>query len=110
MHLAGAGLGDHRWTDEYKARSTTAGSKGTSLLSTLGRLERPPRVLVSGSAVGWYGDRGDEELTEASGPGRGFLADVVKDWEAATEAARDAGHPRRAPAVAAWCSARRAAR
>jgi uncharacterized protein (TIGR01777 family) len=92
VHLAGAGLGDHRWTDSYKREVHDSRSRGTALLcETLAKLEQPPRVLVSGSAVGWYGDRGDEELTEASGPGTGFLAGVVKDWEAATEAASEAG-------------------
>jgi uncharacterized protein (TIGR01777 family) len=92
VHLAGAGLGDHRWTDAYKREIHDSRARGTALLcETLAKLEHPPRVLVSGSAVGWYGDRGEEELTEASSPGRGFLASVVRDWEAATEAARDAG-------------------
>ena len=92
VHLAGAGIGDHRWSDAYKREVRDSRTRGTALLcETLAKLERPPRVLVSGSAVGWYGDRGDEELSEASGPGRGFLASVVKEWEAATEAASDAG-------------------
>jgi hypothetical protein len=88
VNLAGAGLGDHRWTDDYKREIHDSRVRGTELLcKALTELERPPRVLVSGSAVGYYGDRGDEELTEASRPGTGFLADVVKDWELATEAA-----------------------
>jgi uncharacterized protein (TIGR01777 family) len=92
VHLAGAGIGDHRWTAAYKREVHDSRARGTALLcEALAKLERPPRVLVSGSAVGLYGDRGDEELTEASGPGTGFLADVVKDWETATEAASDAG-------------------
>ena len=92
VHLAGAGIGDHRWSDADKREIHDSRTRGTTLLcETLAKLERPPRVLVSGSAVGWYGDRGDEELSEASAPGRGFLASVVKDWEAATEAASDAG-------------------
>jgi uncharacterized protein (TIGR01777 family) len=92
VHLAGAGLGDHRWTAAYRREIHDSRARGTSLLAeTIATLEHPPRVLVSASAVGWYGDRGDEELTEASGPGSGFLADVVKAWEAATEPARAAG-------------------
>ena len=92
VHLAGAGIGDHRWSESYKREVHDSRTRGTALLcETLAKLERPPRVLVSGSAVGWYGDRGDEQLSEASGPGTGFLAEVVKDWEAATEAASDAG-------------------
>jgi uncharacterized protein (TIGR01777 family) len=92
VHLAGAGLGDHRWTQAYRREIRDSRARGTALLcETLAKLDRPPRVMVSGSAVGWYGDRGDEALTEASGPGTGFLAGVVRDWEAATGAARDAG-------------------
>jgi len=92
VHLAGAGIGDHRWTDAYKREVSDSRVRATVLLcETLAKLDRPPRVLVSGSAVGLYGDRGDEELTEASGPGTGFLADLVTEWEAATEAASDAG-------------------
>jgi uncharacterized protein (TIGR01777 family) len=65
---------------------------GTGLLArTLAALRRPPRVLVSGSAVGYYGDRGDELLTEASGPGDDFAAQVCQAWEAATAPAEDAG-------------------
>ncbi len=61
------------------------------LARTLASLDRPPTVLASGSAVGFYGNRGDEELTEESGPGTGFLADVVHEWEAATAPAQEAG-------------------
>jgi uncharacterized protein (TIGR01777 family) len=92
VNLAGAGLGDHRWTDAYKREIHGSRVRGTALLcEALAGLERPPRVLVSGSAVGYYGDRGDEELNEASRPGTGFLAGVVIDWESATEAAHAAG-------------------
>ncbi|MDQ3980934.1 MAG: TIGR01777 family oxidoreductase [Actinomycetota bacterium] len=92
VHLAGAGLGDHRWTESYKAEILHSRKEATLLLSrTLAGLERPPRVMVSGSAVGFYGDRGDEELTEESGPGAGFLAEVVGQWEAATGPAEEAG-------------------
>src|SRR5215213_6352810 len=79
VHLAGAGLGDHRWTKSYKAQILESRVKGTSLLArTVAGLDQPPTVFASASAVGWYGDRGDEELTEESGPGTGFLADVCK--------------------------------
>ncbi len=92
VHLAGVGIGDHRWTDEHKAAVLDSRLKGTGLLATtLAGLRRPPAVLASGSAVGYYGDRGDEELTEASGPGSGFLADVVRQWEAAAAPAAEAG-------------------
>ena len=92
VHLAGVGIGDHRWTPEHKQAVLESRVKGTDLLArTLAALASPPRVLASGSAVGFYGDRGDEELTESSGPGTGFLSDVVQRWEAATAPAADAG-------------------
>ncbi len=92
VHLAGASLGDHRWTNSYKAKVLDSRVAGTSLLAeTLASLDRPAAVLASGSAVGYYGDRGDEELTERSAPGTGFLAEVVQAWEAATAPASRAG-------------------
>lgn len=93
VHLAGAGIGDQRWSDDRKATIRDSRVKGTRLLAeTLAGLERPPAVLASGSAVGFYGyDRGDEALTEDSGPGGGFLATVVQEWEAATAPAAEAG-------------------
>ncbi|MEA2717379.1 MAG: uncharacterized protein QOI99_1696, partial [Actinomycetota bacterium] len=92
VHLAGVGIGDHRWTPEHKAAVLDSRVQGTSLLaSTLARLERPPAVLASASAVGYYGDRGDQPLTEADGPGTGFLADVVRQWEDAAAPAAAAG-------------------
>lgn len=92
VHLAGVGIGERRWTRAQKERIRQSRVRGTSVLSeALAALDRPPTVLVSASAVGYYGDRGDEELTEESGSGRGFLAEVVKDWEGATAPARAAG-------------------
>lgn len=92
VHLAGEGIGDHRWTDAHKARILDSRRTGTTLLAeALAGLSARPSVLVSGSAVGYYGDRGDEELTEQSGPGSGFLADVVRAWEDSTAAASEAG-------------------
>jgi len=92
VHLAGAGVGDHRWTDEYKRTIRNSRVLGTrTLVAALTTLDPLPSVLVSGSAVGFYGDRGDEELTEASDGGQGFLADVVRAWEAETEPAAAAG-------------------
>ncbi len=92
VNLAGAGIGDRRWTAQHKAAIRDSRVQGTGLLArTLGSLQRPPAVLASGSAVGFYGDRGEEELTEESGPGSGFLAEVVQEWEAATAPAREAG-------------------
>ena len=92
VHLAGAGIGDHRWTPSYKEEVLGSRTRGTTLLATtLAGLDRPPAVLVSGSAVGFYGDRGDDEVTEDSGPGAGFLAEVVRQWEASTAPAEEAG-------------------
>jgi uncharacterized protein (TIGR01777 family) len=92
VHLAGAGIGDHRWTDAYKLTIRRSRTNGTTLIArTLAGLAKRPSVLVSGSAVGYYGDRGDEVLDETSPPGTGFLPDVCVAWEAATAAATDAG-------------------
>ncbi|MGH9288700.1 MAG: TIGR01777 family oxidoreductase [Acidimicrobiales bacterium] len=92
VHLAGAGIGDKRWSPERKREIRESRVQGTDLLaSTLAGLSRPPAVFVSGSAVGYYGDRGDEELTEQSAPGADFLAEVVQAWEAAAQPAVDAG-------------------
>jgi hypothetical protein len=92
VHLAGAGIGDHRWTDAYKREIRESRAQGTRLLAeTLAGLQRPPSVLVSSSAIGYYGNRGDEVLTEQSPPGEGFLAEVCVDWEAAAAPAAAAG-------------------
>jgi uncharacterized protein len=94
VHLAGENVGV-RWTDERKRRIRESRVDGTRLLAeALAELERPPRVLVAASAMGIYGDRGDEVLTEdstPSGPPGDLLVDVGREWEAATEAARAAG-------------------
>ena len=92
FHLAGAGIGDHRWTDSYKREILESRVSGTSLLaSALAGLDRTPAVLVSASAIGWYGDRGDEILNETAAKGDGFLADVTAAWEAAAVPAASAG-------------------
>jgi uncharacterized protein (TIGR01777 family) len=92
VHLAGAGIGDKKWTAERKQLIFESRTKGTDLLArTLAGLTRRPRVLISGSAVGFYGNRGAEELTEASPPGDDFPARVCVAWEAATAPAADAG-------------------
>jgi uncharacterized protein (TIGR01777 family) len=92
VHLAGEGIGDKRWTDEQKRKILESRSKGTTLLAeALAATTARPPVLVSGSAIGFYGDRGDEQLTEASGPGTGFLTEVCLAWEASTAAAEAAG-------------------
>ncbi len=92
VHLAGAGIGDARWTDDRKRVLVESRTRSTELLATtLAGLDARPTVLVSGSAVGYYGDRGDEVLTETSAPGDDFLARLCVDWEAAAAPARDAG-------------------
>lgn len=92
VHLAGAGIGDQRWSEEYKRTILESRTRSTALLaSTLAGLDRPPSVLVSGSAIAVYGDRGDEVLTEQSPPGTSFLADVVRRWEAEAAPAVEAG-------------------
>jgi uncharacterized protein (TIGR01777 family) len=93
VHLAGAGIGDKRWTDERKRLILDSRVQGTTLLArTLAGLAHKPAVLVSGSAVGYYGGtRGDEPLTEESPPGDDFAAGVCTQWEASTTPAADAG-------------------
>lgn len=92
VHLAGEGIAESRWTDDQKRRILESRTHGTSLLAeALAGLERKPGVLVSASGIGIYGDRGDEELTEASGPGDDFLSDVCVRWEASTGMAAEAG-------------------
>ena len=92
VHLAGANLSEHRWTASYK--ETIRASRMDSsraLIEILSRLKTLPRVLVCASAIGIYGDRGDEVLTEASAPGTGFLPDICKAWETSLEGARALG-------------------
>jgi uncharacterized protein (TIGR01777 family) len=92
VNLAGPGIGDQRWTDERKRELRDARVDGTRLLAqVLAGLEPRPRALVTGSAIGWYGDRGDEVLTESSSPGDDFLAELCLAWEAAAAPAADAG-------------------
>ena len=93
VHLAGASIAGGRWTEERKREILVSRVKGTELLArTLASLGgASPKVLVSASAVGYYGNRGDARLDERSEPGGGFLADVVKAWESATGAASRAG-------------------
>ncbi|MDQ2649151.1 MAG: TIGR01777 family oxidoreductase [Actinomycetota bacterium] len=92
VHLAGEGIADKRWTPARKAAILESRRAGTTLLAgALASLSEKPPVLVSGSAIGFYGDRGDEELTEASGPGDDYLAEICTTWEAATAAAEEAG-------------------
>jgi hypothetical protein len=92
VHLAGEGVAERRWTDEQKGRILESRTKGTTLLAgALAGLSSKPSVLVSGAGMDFYGDRGDEQLTEGSTKGTGFLSDVVAAWEAATAPAAAAG-------------------
>ena len=92
VHLAGVGIGDHKWSDDHKRAVLDSRVQGTGLLArTLAQLDQPPKVLASGSAVGYYGYESDQIVTEADGKGRGFLADVVAKWEDAAAPAADAG-------------------
>jgi uncharacterized protein (TIGR01777 family) len=85
VHLSGANVADHRWTPSYKRTIVASRVDSSHALKTiLGSLQAPPPVVVAASATGYYGDRGNEVLTEASGPGTGFLAEVCQAWEAAT--------------------------
>ena len=91
VHLAGAGVGAHRWTAAYKREILDSRVDGTTTIATALADLGEPVALVSGSAIGVYGDRGERILTEDSEPGTGFLADVVRAWETATRPAQDAG-------------------
>jgi uncharacterized protein (TIGR01777 family) len=92
INLAGAGIGDRRWTDSYKRELVDSRIRTTTLLATsIAGAKTPPAVLLSGSAIGWYGPRGDEVLDEASARGTGFLSDLCAQWEAATAPAEAAG-------------------
>lgn len=91
VHLAGESVAQ-RWTPEAKRRILDSRVKATTLLcETLAQLDQRPQVLLCASAIGYYGDRGDETVTEDSPPGTGFLADVCQQWEAATLPAGEAG-------------------
>ncbi|MET7905708.1 TIGR01777 family oxidoreductase [Streptomyces sp. NPDC005336] len=92
VHLAGAGVGDHRWTDAYKKEIRDSRVLGTAAIAeAVASLDVPPRVLVSGSAVGYYGDTGERAVDESAPPGHGFLADLCQEWEEAAAAAQEAG-------------------
>ena len=92
IHLSGAGIGDKRWTDGYRKEILDSRTATTALLAkTMASLSRKPSVFLSGSAIGIYGARNDEQLTEVSTHGTGFLAEVCEQWEAAAQPAVDAG-------------------
>ena len=94
VHLAGKNIAGY-WTEKFKQEVRDSRVRGTQTLANAAagsyRQRGQPRVFLSASAIGYYGDRGDELLTEESGPGQGFLADLAQQWEAATGPARDAG-------------------
>jgi uncharacterized protein (TIGR01777 family) len=92
VHLAGAGVMDHRWTSSYKAEIRASRVLGTrALAGALARCGKPPATLVAGSAIGYYGDTGGHDVDESAPAGKAFLARVVQDWEAAAEPATGAG-------------------
>jgi uncharacterized protein (TIGR01777 family) len=92
IHLSGAGIGDKRWTSSYKREILESRTITTNLIATtIANMNRKPSVFLSGSAIGIYGPRGDEQLTEVSTDGTSFLADVCKQWEDAAKPASDAG-------------------
>lgn len=93
VHLAGAGVGDKRWTPAYKRLVLSSRVDGTTAVAQAIAATGKPIRLVNGSAIGYYGDRGDELLDEQSAPGTGFLAEVVRAWEGAAEPASAAGAP-----------------
>ena len=92
VNFAGVGIGDKRWTDAYKKAILSSRVDSTVTLSrAIAAADPGPRVLLNASAIGFYGDRGDEVLDENSPPGDGFFADVCRAWEAATQSAEEAG-------------------
>jgi len=93
VNLAGANVGSRRWTPEFKAELISSRTDTTTALATAVAETGGGIHLVNGSAVGYYGDRGDEVLTEASHAGSGFLAELTHAWEGSTEPAEEAGAP-----------------
>ncbi|MFE2377198.1 TIGR01777 family oxidoreductase [Streptomyces sp. NPDC059398] len=92
VNLAGAGVGDHRWTDAYKKELRDSRVLGTATLAdAVASLDVPPAVFLCGSAVGYYGDTGDQPVDESAPPGEGFLASLCVEWEDAAHTAEEAG-------------------
>ena len=92
VHLAGAGVGDHRWSDDYKREILNSRVDSTNtIVRAMQQVEHRPSVLVSASAIGWYGDTGDRIVDETAPAGTGFLADVVRAWEGASQVAVESG-------------------
>jgi uncharacterized protein (TIGR01777 family) len=99
VHLAGAGVGDKRWSNEYKKQIRDSRILGTqTIAAAVAKLNQKPKVLISASAIGWYGDTGNVKVDETAPSATGFLPEVVRDWERSADAAREAGirvvHPR----------------
>ncbi|MFG2191243.1 TIGR01777 family oxidoreductase [Streptomyces sp. NPDC048639] len=106
VHLAAAGVGDRYWTAAYRKEVRDSRLLGTTAIAqAVASLDTPPRVLISGSAVGYYGDTGDREVDEKAPPGAGFMADLCVAWEEAAAPAAEAGirtaFTRTAPVVSA---------
>ncbi|WP_371615563.1 TIGR01777 family oxidoreductase [Streptomyces sp. NBC_00454] len=92
VHLAGAGVGDHRWTDAYKREIRDSRVNGTAAMArAIAAMAEPPEVFVCGTAIGYYGDTGDRAVDESAPAGAGFLPEVCIAWEAAAAPAQDAG-------------------
>ena len=97
VHLAGAGVGGHRWTPSYKAEIRASRVLATTALATalantgLAAAQPRPKTFITASGIGWYGDTGGREVTESTPAGKAFLSRVVHDWEAAADPARAAG-------------------
>ncbi|MEU6821239.1 TIGR01777 family oxidoreductase [Streptomyces atriruber] len=92
VNLAGAGIGDHRWTDAYKRELRDSRVLGTEALATaVASLDEPPKVFVNASAIGYYGDTGQRAVDESAPAGEGFLPSLCVEWEESAAAARDAG-------------------
>jgi len=92
IHLAGASIAGHRWTPAWKKELCDSRIEATrNLVNALGKLQRPPRAFIAASAIGFYGSRGDEELTESSAGGTDFLAQLTRDWEAESARAAEWG-------------------
>ncbi|WP_406446063.1 TIGR01777 family oxidoreductase [Streptomyces sp. NBC_01613] len=92
VNVAGAGVGDRRWTDAYKTRIRCSRVLGTTALAeAIAALDEKPRVFVNGSAMGYYGETGDRAVDESAPPGTGFLPELCVEWEGAAAPAREAG-------------------
>ncbi|WP_406305482.1 TIGR01777 family oxidoreductase [Streptomyces sp. NBC_00885] len=92
VHLAGAGIGERRWNDAYRKKIRDSRVLGTAAVAeALASLAEPPRVLVCGSAIGYYGDTGDRAVDESAPPGDGFLPNMAVEWEEAAAPAQEAG-------------------